>query len=359
VDFKTKAEANEGMEALAMLGEQWKGKVKEYKSEKRVQRIIVGKKLISEEENPYGLDSDGDPVMPKILVPHDRSYTGFFTSPTYRAIEISKSRNKRRIQTILVISKNLDAPIITAQGYKWVTDTVHGDVLEVPKDAPFPPSRLLPGTTSAELVNMEQRDEAAINDEFDMNDVMKGKLPPGVDSGKLVIALQDQAGMMSTPFIGVLESVIEKAAKVIFSLMLKYWPREMWERLVDDDEKTSWQPAKDQKIDPMTGEVVPPDPEDISMKWLKALNTIKPEDPNEEPKIDLEGLDIRIVAGSTTPTNRMAKRMDATEMVKAGIYPPEIALEYVDDPLKDKAAAIIKNKEQMMMQAGMMKGAGK
>jgi hypothetical protein len=104
----------------------------------------------------------------------------------------------------------------------------------------------------------------------------------------------------------------------------------------------------------VTGEVKKPDPQDISMKWLKALDTIKPE--VGESQIDLEGFDIRIVAGSTTPTNRMAKRLDAMEMVKNGIYPPEIALEYIDDPLKDKAAAILKNNQQMAMQANAMKG---
>jgi hypothetical protein len=55
----------------------------------------------------------------------------------------------------------------------------------------------------------------------------------------------------------------------------------------------------------------------------------------------------------------MAKRLDAMEMVKNGIYPPEIALEYIDDPLKDRASAILKQREQMMTQQNMMKGAGK
>jgi hypothetical protein len=104
----------------------------------------------------------------------------------------------------------------------------------------------------------------------------------------------------------------------------------------------------------MTGEVTKPDPQDISMKWLKALDTIKPE--TGESQIDIEGFDIRIVAGSTTPTNRMAKRLDAMEMVKNGIYPPEIALEYIDDPLKDKASAILKNREKMAIEQNAMKG---
>ena len=63
---------------------------KENVTEVRKQRIIVGKKLISEETNPYGLDSDGDPVIPKLLIGHDRSYQGYFVGPTYRAIEIAR-----------------------------------------------------------------------------------------------------------------------------------------------------------------------------------------------------------------------------------------------------------------------------
>ena len=353
--FKTKAEQTKALEALKESGDT-NAASKDLLIEKRILRVIIGKKLISEEENPYGLDSDGDPVIPKILMPHDRSFKGFHISPTYRAIEISKSRNKRRMQTIYVITKNIDAPIMMPTGAKWVNDAKHGDQLEVPKDAPFAPSRLLPGTTSGELMAMEQRDEVALNDEYDMNDVMRGKLPPGVDSGKLVIALQDQAGTMSTPFIGTLEGVIEKAAKVILSLMLRHWPRELWERLIDEEEKASWQPDSQKKLNPETGEVIPPDPDDVSQKWLAALEMVKPSVPGEKAKLDLEGLDIRILAGSTTPTNRMAKRLDAMEMVKAGVYPPEIALDFIDDPLKDKAKAILKQRQQAEQQMMMMKG---
>jgi competence protein ComGF len=353
--FDTKKEQKDALDLAKLHGDE-NAKTKDASVEKRILRIIVGKKLISEEENPYGLDSDGDPVVPKILMPHDRSFKGFYISPTYRAIEISKSRNKRRMQTIYVITKNIDAPIVMPTGAKWVNDPKHGDQLEVPKDAAFAPQRLLPGTTSSELMAMESRDEMALNDEFDMNDVMKGKLPPGVDSGKLVIALQDQAGTMTTPFIGTLEGVIEKAAKVILSLMLRHWPRELWERLIDEEEKTSWQPEKQKKIDPQTGEVVPPDPNDVSMKWLAALEMVKPSEPGKKAPLDLEGLDIKIQAGSTTPTNRMAKRLDAMEMVKAGVYPPEIALEYADDPLKDKAIAMLKQRQQAAQEAMMMKG---
>ena len=345
--FDSRQEAQDSIDELSQFGVDatYKPRV----TEVRKQRIIVGKKLICEETNPYGLDSDGDPVMPKLLIGHDRSYAGFFVGPTYRAIEISKSRNKRRTQTIYVISKNIDAPIMMTEGCRWVIDAKHGDTLMVPKDAPNMPSRLLPGSTSSELMAMEQRDEVALNDEFDMQEVMKGKLPPGVDSGKLVIALQDQAGTMSTPFLGVVEAAIEKTAKVIFALMLRHWPRKMWELLLDPTEDQSWQPEKNKKIDP-NGDVIQPDPLEIQAKWLAALEMVCPADASKEPPINLEGLHIKIVAGSTTPTNRMAKRLDAMQMVEAGIYPPEIALDYIDDPNADKAKALLRQQKQQQMQ---------
>lgn len=353
--FDTKKEAKDALEQIIAAGGE--GKIDFESIEKREQRIIVGKKLISSEFNPIGTDSDGDPVLPKILVPHDRSDKGFYTCPTYRGMEISRSRNKRRMQTIYVITKNVDAPIVASQGYRWVKDEKHGDVLEIAKDSPFPPSRLLPGTTSQELIQMEMRDEAALNDEFDMNDVMKGKLPPGVDSGKLVIALQDQAGMMSTPFIGVVESVIERIAKVVLAFMLKYWPRKMWERLIEPDEMGTWQPDKEKKLDDM-GQPIQPQSDLIKMKWLQALELIRPADPTKEPGVELEGLDVKIVAGSTMPTNRMAKASMALEMVKGGLYDAEAGLNYIDDPYKDQIASRMKQKEAAMMQAGLLKQAG-
>jgi len=353
-DFETAREAKDAVRELETYGQ--KASYKEKVTEVRVQRIIVGKKLISEETNPCGLDADGDPVVPKLLMGHDRSYNGYFVSPTYRAIEISRSRNKRRSQAIYTVSKNLDAPIVRTEGTKWENDEQHGDSLIVPKDAPFAPSRLLPGTTSGELMAMEQRDELALNDEYDMQEVMKGKAPPGVDAARALNALQEQAGMMSMPFISLEEWTLVKLAKVIYSLMLRHWPRSLWERLIDEEEKAGWQPEKDKQINPETGEPIPPDPNDIGMKWLKALEMIRPADPSADAGIELDGLDITFVAGSTMPTNRMAKRVDAMDMVKAGVYPPEVALEYIDDPLKDKAAAIIRNNRQMEMQTAMAKG---
>ena len=360
----------EAEEAIAKLPKGFTHKLHEPRRvEIREQRVVVGKKLISTEKNPFGLDSDGDPVVPKIPLIHDRAFNGMAVSPTYRGIEISRSRNKRRMQTIYVVSKNIDAPIVRTEDSKWVKDDVHGDELIVGRNVTWEPRRLLPGTNSADLAAMEQRDEAALNEEFDMHDVMKGKLPPGVDSGRLVLALQDQAGMMSGPFIGAVEWVVEKLAKVLLALMLRHWPRKWWERLIEPDEMETWVPDKEktqqlaqqQPAEMGMGMEQPqqsPDQgqqdqqkQEIREKWSRALELIRPEDTEKPPGIELEGLDVKIIAGSTMPTNRMAKQEVAIEMVKGGLYDAQAGLDYVDDPKKDEIVARMEMQRKQELQA--------
>ena len=107
------------------------------------------------------------------------------------------------------------------------------------------------------------------------------------------------------------------------------------------------------KVDFKGGPPVAPYPsiEQINKNWLDALEKICPEDPNAEPAISMLDVDIKIGAGSSMPTNRMAKRADAVEMVKVGIYDPLAALEYMDEPkAKDIAKRIKDNQEAAAMQ---------
>ncbi|MFA7162423.1 MAG: hypothetical protein WC083_07640 [Candidatus Methanomethylophilaceae archaeon] len=326
--------------------------------EKRIQRIIVGKKLISKEENPLGVDGDGEPILPIIALSHDATLSGYPTGPVTRAYEISRSRNKRRMQSIYVVSRNIEAPIVMSAGCKWVKDEEHGDWIQVSKDSPFPPNRLVPGTTSAELVNMEQRDKEDISDEFDMSDVIRGKIPAGQTNmaGRTVLALQEMVGVMSQPFTLSVESAMERLGKSVASLMIKIWPKSMWLRLIEPGEMGTWQPDQDKQVGP-DGQPVQPEPSEIQQKWMDAIARIRGED-GKEP-ISMIDIDVKIIAGSTQPTNRMMKKSEAMEMVKAGIYTPEIALEYVDDPLRDKAIESLKQQQQMAMQQEMMKQAQK
>ncbi len=330
--------------------------------EKRIMRIVVAKKLIDERVNPHGIDSDGDPVLPIVILCHEKTRKGRPVSPTIFAKEACRERNKRRAQAIYVVSKNVDAPIVAAGDYTWERDKVHGDVMKVDKTAPALPQRLLPGTVAAEALNMEQVAKADVNDFYDMQDVMRGKLPAGDPSGRTVLALQDTAGTMSKPFVRATESAIVRLGKVDIALILKNWPREMWERQIEPDEMETWEP-KEEKPEPnpmqmMGGEQPEPDKEAIKQKWLRALELVRPSDPKAEPGISLIDVDVRVAAGSTMPTNRMARAAHAVEMVKAQIYDAEAALDYIDDPHKDEIAARMKAREQALMTAGMMKKAG-
>ena len=326
--------------------------------EKRTQRIVVGKKKISEETNPLGVDSDSEPILPIITLPHDRTLAGYPTNPTTRAYEISRSRNKRRMQSIYVVTKNIDAPIVMTSGSRWVKDDVHGDWIEMAKDSPHPITRLIPGTSSAELVGMEQRDKEDISDEYDMPEVFRGKIPPGQSNiaGRTVLALQETVGVMSQPFTLALESSLEALGKVFAALALKVWPRKMWERLIEADEMQTWQPEQEKQIDPQTGQPAEPEPDAISAKWENALDRITGETVTGEPiddkdRIKMLEMDIKIVAGSTQPTNRMAKAGVAMEFVKAGIYDPQAALEYIDDPKRDEVIERLERRRQEEIEA--------
>jgi hypothetical protein len=322
----------------------------ERRVEKRIQRIVIGKKLVSKEENPLGIDSDGEPILPIITLPHDRTLKGYPTCPTTRAFEISRSRNKRRMQSIYVVSKNTDAPIVMADGSTWEKDEVHGDWIKTAKDAPFVPTRLLPGTTSAELVNMEQRDKADIDNEYDMPEVFRGKIPEGQTNiaGRTVLALQESVGVMSQPFVLSVESSLERLGKATSSLMLKTWPKSMWLRLIEPDEIGSWQPEEEKEIDEQ-GNEVEPEADAIQQRWLEAVARITGEDGNEP--MSMIDLDVKVIAGSTQPTNRMAKAGVAMEFVKAGIYDVQAALEYTDDPLKDEVVERLERKRKEELDA--------
>jgi hypothetical protein len=135
----------------------------------------------------------------------------------------------------------------------------------------------------------------------------------------------------------------------------------MWQRLIEEDEMKSWQPDKDKQVDPQTGQPAQPAPNIIAQKWNDALDKLTGE--NGKNKLDLIDIDVRIVAGSTQPTNRMAKQGVAMELVEKGIYDPQAALDYTDDPKKDEIVERLEKKRQeeldAVRQGQSVKGAGK
>lgn len=316
--------------------------------EKRYQRIIVGKQLMEENINPYGEDSDGDPVLNIIPLPHWRTRTSYPMSPTNYAVPLNKEKIKRRAQFIYSASQNINSPIVQPAGkYKWNgTPGTPGTTVDLDNNASFQPYRLQPGSIDiGRFIELEQLADAGIDDQYDLHDVMRGKIPEGSGNiaGRTVIALQDLGGMMSKPFLRKLESALIKLGKIDMSLILRHWTREMWERLLEDDEKapggTKESLAGDDEDEAEIQEMV-------AAKFQDALERIKPRDPDQPPKdwkpITLIDLDVKVTAGSSMPTHRMAKEQIAIEKVQAGIYGAAEALEYADDPLKDKAIARLK-----------------
>lgn len=325
--------------------------------EKRYQRVIVGRKLLEENENPYGVDADGDPVVRIVGLKHDRTRTAYPTSPSFKALPINKEKNKRRSQFIFSASKNIHGTLVRDDGSRWVGKPHHpkSEIL-ISKNTQHVPFLLQQGNMDIErFILLEDRADNDIDDAYDMHDVMRGQLPQGSGklAGRTIIALQDMGGMMSKPFLRSLEGSLVRVAKTVISLMLQHWPRYMWERLLEESEM----------VKPPDGVEVPEEMgqdqeaqfrQEVAQEWQRAIDRIKPAE-GEPAAISLVDIDVRLAAGSSMPTNRMAKLGVATEMFQAGIYDREAVLKFIDDPEKDLIAQRMKAQEQALAEAEMMK----
>lgn len=330
--------------------------------EQREKRIVVGKKVIESKVNPFGVDADGDPVLGLIPLVHSRTQTSYPTSPTKRALPINRSKNHRRSQAIFLMAMEAASPIVEPHGCAWEGNPGSPNSrLVVAKNSAFQPFRLQGGGINfQQIAALEAEDDRDIDDQFDLPDVMRGKVPQGLEnaSGRMLLALQDTAGLMSKPFLRTLETSVVMMAKSVISLMLRHWPRKMWDRLLEDDEMLA--PPKGMKENPM-GTVDPGSDEELQLKmefaqkWQDAIEKIRPEDPRKPPGIQLVDLDVRLTVGSSLPTNRMVKASVAMEFVKAGIYDPQAALEYVDDPQKDMIIPRMKKQQEALAQAANKK----
>jgi hypothetical protein len=321
-------------------------------TEVRTQVIIVGSKIISEVTNPYGVDADGDPVISLIGLRGQKTLSAYPMSPTAYAVPINKEKCKRRIQFIAAASQSINAPIIEPKDkVKWTGKPGNPNSRgQVSAGAAFNPYRLPGGGMDiAKFVELENRADRDIDDQYDLPDVMRGREPKAANaSGRMVLALQDLGGIMSKPFLRALESALIRLAKINIAIILKHWPRYMWDRLIEPDEEGYWTP--DGKYEPKDPLNVTEDEleiqEKIAANWKRALEAIRPLDPREPPGIGLIDLDVRLTAGSSMTTNRMAKSEMAIEMVQGGIYDRQAALEYMDDPNVDKIVERMKIQEE-------------
>lgn len=90
------------------------------KVEVREQRIIVGKKLLEININPYGEDPDGDPVLKLNILGHSPTDSAYNTCPTTFALSLNREKNKRRSQWIYSTSIFNNPPRLEPAGLvKW------------------------------------------------------------------------------------------------------------------------------------------------------------------------------------------------------------------------------------------------
>jgi hypothetical protein len=333
----------------------------------RIRRIIVGKKLISEDVNPYGVDREGDAMVTLIGYKGQKTLSAYCMSRTDYALPLNRSLNKRRAQAHYLISTQYGGTLVTPDGTKWINKGKPDEELRLSKTAQFQPYRLSAKNIDAQLLlQMVEADKADINDVYHLQDVVRGKLPQGQGqiAGRTVLALQDFAGMMSKPDMRKLESALIRLAKIIAVMMLKYWPRVKWERLLEDEERLDFAPEGTEERKQLDGLEEEDEKEQIqkviAQKWEKALELIRPKDLKQPPGLSLLEMDVKITAGSSMPTNRIAKMEMAMELYGGeqgkGIYDREAALEYIDDPMKDKILMRMKKQEELMMEQAAMKG---
>lgn len=341
------------------------------KREIRETRIIVGKKLIQEIDDPYGEDADGDPICHIIGLKAQRTRNAYPMSATNYSRDIVRMKNKALMQFIHAAAHNTNAPIREAEGaVKWEgSPGTPGSkaIVDVSKVSSLDQgvNRMAPGAAQIErYLEIVAQADKAIADQYDAPPVVKGEIPPGADpSGRTVLALGDMASTMSKPKIGSLEGALVRLGKVNIGMALKKWPREYWERLIEEEEWESWLPEKEktellagdqEKTGAPSGQM--PELTDatkgmIRNRWKEALDLIRPEDYSKPSGISMIDIDVKIVAGSSLPTNRIAKDQIATEKYKSGLYDRKAALEYADDPKAEEIALRMDQAERAMMEA--------
>ena len=103
----------------------------------------------------------------------------------------------------------------------------------------------------------------------------------------------------------------------------------------------------------MDGSNLKPSEQYVKSKWDEALDMVCPAE--GQPSIDIMDINIKVTAGSSMPTSRMAKNAEALEQVKLGLLDPESYWETVDDARKDKVIPRLKQQQKAAIEAEIAK----
>ena len=349
------------------------------KREIREIRIIVGKKMIQQIEDPSGEDSDGDPIVHVIGLKAQRTRNSFPMSPTNYSRDIVRMKNKALMQFIHAAAHNTNAPLREAEGaVRWEgAPGTPGSkaIIDIGKvqNLSSGVDRIAPGAAQIDrYLEIVVQAEKSIADQYDAPPFVKGQIPEGTDpSGRLALSIMDATQTISKPKLGSLEGAMVRLAKVNMALALKKWPREYWERLIEEEEWDTWIPEKEKSQllagdEQATGappgqmpELTNESKQLIRNRWQEALDLLRPADYSKPSGLSMIDIDVKITAGSSLPTNRIAKEQIATEKYDKGLYDRKAALDYSGDPKAEEIAARMDQAERAMMEAqAQAKGTG-
>jgi hypothetical protein len=377
-DKNTKAQIQEGVLAEVMTNpafaqippEAIKIDLLDTKVEIRVHRLIVGKKLIKQKnsdgvevdeiENPYGEDMDGDPVLKINLLKHSNTKTAYPTCPTTFALPINREKNKRRSQHIYLTSKLNHPTLLEIGSVSWTGKP--GGLNSRAKLAQGAQVSYLQGQVNAQdyLIHDQQCDKD-IDDQYDTPDVIRGRNPENAkdQSGRAIAYLQDYGGIMSAPFMRKFEAFDVRTGRSVIAAMLRYWKRHQWEALIDETDWKEWLPDEDRNKmmqQSQDGSDLMPKEAYVKAQWERALDIVCPLE--GKPSIDIMDLEIKVTAGSSMPTSRMAKNAEALEEMKLGALDKETYWEIKDSTLKDKVIPRLKAEQKAMMEMEIAKKGG-
>jgi hypothetical protein len=294
--------------------------------------------------------------LPVVFYYGQKLAKAYYRGPTFYALGPNKSLCKRETQYTLAISKNLTAPIVRERtGSEW-RDPEHpdapGNEILLDKSARVP-TRLNPGVIDfAALTNRIEEDKMNIDEAFSLPEVMRGRIPKGVErmSGRLGLALQDTGTIMHNPAIRGLESCLERLGKALLAIILRSWPQYMWESLVTDERINDFRPANDTQSQvadaEKSDELLRQERQERINRWSGAIQKILTNG------LGIVDFNIAITAGSSLPTNRLLKEETSIEKYKIGLYDRRAALEFSGEPHAKEIAARMDKREMEMAQMG-------
>lgn len=299
--------------------------------------VCNGKLLpYAEPEPPVELDENGQPLpsmeefeeqspkpvgtlewpfehnrLPFVRRGHTLSGRFYDTSFIEQLISLQREYNRTRSQ--IVENKNLTSrpqwavPMGAVNRDELTTEP--GAIIEYTLGMQ-PPTPIQPPMLPNYVIEHVKLTASEMDEIASQNEVSKGSVPPGVEAATAISYLQERDDAALTYAVHSKERAIQEINQQLLKLVIQYWDEPRLIRVVGQNEVF---------------------------------------DSRQLMGTDLrDNTDYRVVAGSSTPVSRAAKKAETLEYMKAGALPGKYALRSLDMP---DVAALIEEVERPTMQA--------